>query len=144
MTRRSCGALLASALLATVLAACQKPATIPPDLFAKTAAGGWQRTQLRDLPASESPDPVPRNVIDRIVAASYEGPGKLEARVYALSASEVAFDVSQRWRPSADTVFFNHGPFFVVVKWQSADRQLLKEFVADLEKRLAATDRDRK
>lgn len=78
--------------------------------------------------------------VDRIVAASYEGPGKLDARVYAVSAPAVAFELAQRWRPSADTVFFDHGPFFVVIKWQSADRKLLKEFVADLEKRLAAAD----
>jgi len=128
------------AIFAAVLAACGKPATIPPDLFAKEAPGGWRLTQVRDLPPSESPDPVPRNSIDRLVSATYEGPGKLDARVYALSAPAIAFDLAQRWRPSADTVFFNRGPFFAVIKWQSADRQLLKEFVADLEKRLASAN----
>jgi len=132
--------ILGLAIVAAALVACNKPATIPPDLFAKDAAGGWHLTRLRDLSASESPDPVPRNSIDRLISASYEGPGKLEARVYALSAPAVALDLAQRWRPSADTVFFNRGPFFVVIKWQSADRQLLKEFVADLEKRLASAD----
>ena len=139
MTRRFWAG--AAAFLPGMFTACRKPAAIPPDLFANTAAGGWQLTSVRDLPASESRDPVPRGSIDRIVAASYQGPGKLEARVYALSAPEVAMDVARRWRPSADTVFFNRGPFFVVVKWQSADRQLLKEFIADLEKRLAAASR---
>jgi len=139
MTRRT-----AAISLAGLLAACQKPVTIPPDLFAREAAGGWKLTALRDLSPSETPDPVPRDAIDRIVAASYEGPGKLEARVYALGAPAVAFDLAQRWRPSADTVFFNRGPFFVVIKWQSADRQLLKDFVADLEKRLAAADGGKK
>ena len=140
MTRRRLAALSFAALTAAALGACRRPAAIPSDLFAAEAAGGWHRTSLRDVPASEAPDPVPRSSIDRIVAASYEGPGKIEARVYALSAREVALDLVQRWRPSADTVFFQHGPFFVVLKWQSADRQLLKQFIADLEKRLASTD----
>jgi hypothetical protein len=131
-------------IAAFAFAACRTPAAIPPDLFATTAAGGWHLTSKRDLSPSDSPDPVPRNSIDRLQAAEYDGPGKLEARVYALSAPEVALDLAQRWRPSADTVFFNRGPFFVVVKWQSADRQLLKEFVADLEKRLAAVDGGKK
>src|SRR5579872_4505771 len=99
MTRRSS----ATAILAAALTACRKPAAIPPDLFAETAAGGWRRTSLRDLPTSESPDPVPRSSIDRLVAAAYEGPGKLDARVYALSAPAIALDLAQRWRPSADT-----------------------------------------
>ena len=131
-------------LIAILLAACHKPVALPTDLFPKDAAGGWHLTAVRDLPASESPDPVPRDVIDRIVAASYEGPGKLDARVYALSASAVAFGLAQRWRPSADTVFFDKGPFFVVIRWQSADRKLLQEFVADLEKRLAAANGGKK
>ncbi len=139
MISKLSGALFAVSL-AACLAGCSKPATIPPDLFAKEAAGGWHLTELRDLPPSDSPDPVPRSSVDRLLTASYEGPGKLDARVYALSAPAVALDLAQRWHPSADTVFFNRGPFFVVVKWQSADRQLLREFVADLEKRLAAAD----
>ena len=47
-------------------------------------------------------------------------------------------DLAQRWRPSADTVFFYRGRYFVVVKWQQADRKALQEFVRELEKRLAA------
>jgi hypothetical protein len=121
--------------------ACRSQAELPPNLFAPTAAGGWRRTSLRDLPPSESPDPVPRTSVDRLVTASYDGPGKLDARVYALSSAGVALELMQRWRPSADTVFFDHGRLFVVIKWQSADRKLLQEFVAELEKRLADADR---
>src|ERR1035438_4701839 len=49
---------------------------------------------------------VPRTSVERLEVASYEGPGKLEARVYALTSPEVGVDLAQRWRPSADTVFF--------------------------------------
>jgi len=108
-----------------------------PDLFPEVAEGGWHRTSLRDLPAGEAPDPVPRTSIDRIRTAAYQGPGKLEARVYQLSSSAVGLDLVQRWRPSADTVFFNHGRYFVVVKWQEAERTALRAFLRQLETRLA-------
>lgn len=107
-----------------------------PELFPQVVAGVWRRTTLRDLPASESPDPIPRNSVDRIQTASYQGPGKLEARVYQLTSSAVGLDLAQRWHPSADTVFFNQGRYFVVVKWQEAERQALQAFVRELERRL--------
>ncbi|HKE22471.1 MAG TPA: hypothetical protein VKB88_08780 [Bryobacteraceae bacterium] len=124
------------AILAAAFAACQKPAALPPGLFPETAAGGWRRTAVRDLPVSESPDPVPRTSVDRLAVATYEGPGKLEARVYALSSPEVGLDLAQRWRPSADTVFFYRGRYFVVVKWEQAERKALEAFVRQLEESL--------
>jgi hypothetical protein len=123
-------------LLAFSLGACARVEPMP-DLFPELAAGQWHRTSLRDLPAGESPDPVPRTSIDRIQTATYQGPGKLEARVYQLSSAAVGLDVAQRWHPSADTVFFNQGRYFVVVKWQEAERQALQAFVRELEKLLA-------
>jgi hypothetical protein len=41
-------------------------------------------------------------------------------------------ELSQRWRPSADTVFFNRGNFFVVVKWQAAERGALETSIREL------------
>jgi hypothetical protein len=79
--------------------------------------------------------------VERLQVAAYEGPGKLEARVYELSSPGVGLALMQRWRPSADTVFFYQGRYFVVVKWQQADRKALEEFVRELQKRLAAKPR---
>jgi hypothetical protein len=124
------------ALLA-FLSACGRPTALPPDLFPTETPGGWHRVELRDLPISEAPDPIPRTSVAKIAAARYEGPGKIEARVYVLTSTEVGLDLAQRWRPSADTVFFNLGHYFVVVKWQEVNRQALQEFVRGLEKRLA-------
>jgi hypothetical protein len=134
----------AMACAAGIWSACQPRVELPPNLFPETAAGGWRRVSARELDVSESPDPVPRTSVERLVTASYDGPGKLEARVYALSSAGEGLELAQRWRPSADTVFFNRGRLFVVIKWQSADRKLLQGFVAELEKRLAATDGGRK
>ncbi|PWU02983.1 MAG: hypothetical protein C5B51_19755 [Terriglobia bacterium] len=107
-----------------------------PDLFPATMAGGWHRAALRNPSISEAPDPVPRTAVKRWQAANYEGSGKLEARAYELISPGVALDLVQRWRPSADTVFFYRGPYFVVVKWQEADRKSLEAFVRELEERL--------
>jgi hypothetical protein len=48
----------------------------------------------------------------------------------------VALELVQRWRPSADTLFFYRGRYFVVLKWQDADRKALNAFAAELENRL--------
>ncbi|MGO9011053.1 MAG: hypothetical protein ACLQPN_13205 [Bryobacteraceae bacterium] len=122
------------------LAGCQRPVAIPPNLFPASAAGGWQRVVAREVPVSEAPDPVPRNEIEWLEEGLYEGSGKVDARVYALSSATVGLELSQRWRPSADTVFFSRGYFFVVIKWQAAQRQALESFMRELQGRLGPPD----
>ena len=123
--------------LALALGGCGRNAPLPADFVPETVAHVWRRAAARNLPASEAPDPVPRTSVERLQVAAYEGPGKLEARVYELSSPAVGLGLAQRWRPSADTEFFYRGKYFVVVKWQQADRKALQEFVRELEKRLA-------
>ena len=125
----------AFAALLFALTACRENSA-PLRLLPDSMAGGWRRTSLRDVPVSEAPDPVPRTAVTRFETASYEGPGKLEARIYELGSPEVGANLAQRWRPSADTVFFTEGRFFAVVKWQQADRTALQSFVRDLEGRM--------
>lgn len=124
--------------LTAALAACAEKATLPPDLFPPTVNGVWIRTELHDLPVDDSPDPVPRNSVVQIREAAYKGAGDLQARVYLLDSADVGATLGTRWRPSADTVFFNHGPYFVVIKWQSPDRKALQGFVAELQRKLGA------
>lgn len=121
--------------IALALSACRNSPM--PDLLPETVAGVWRRVAVREMAPSESPDPVPRTAVRRLETAQYEGPGKLEARVYELSSSAVALDVAQRWHPSADTVIINQGQFLLVVKWQEADRQALRRFMEEMENRLA-------
>lgn len=123
--------------LAIALASCTRTPPPMPDIFTETA-GPYHRTAAADLQPVAAPDPVPQAVIERLRTATYEGPGKLEARAYQFTTSAVALDVVQRWRPSPDTIFFYHDRFFVVVTWHSADRKALQEFVSALEKKLNA------
>jgi hypothetical protein len=122
---------------ALALSGCGNRAMLPPNLFPETVATVWHRTQVRNIPIMESPDPVPRNEVVQLREAQYEGPGKLAARVYLLTSPGLGLDLVQRWRPSADTVFFYRDRFFVVIKWQNADRMALQRFVNELEKVLS-------
>jgi hypothetical protein len=107
-----------------------------PDVLRETVAGVWHRTSIRDASASDTADPIPRTAVRRVQVAEYEGPGKLEARLYDLQSSGVALDLVQRWRPSADTVFFYEKNYFVVLKWQQAERAALQAFVREVQGRL--------
>jgi hypothetical protein len=120
--------------LALAFAACRRQPPMPADLLPESMPGGWSRLSIGEMTGAR--DPVPANAVEQSQSAAYHGPGLLEARVYQLNSAAVGLDLAQRWRPSADTVFFNQGPYFVVVKWQSADRQALQEFVKALEARL--------
>jgi hypothetical protein len=122
-------------LLACVLAlaSCRRAAPMP-DVFS-AAVGAWQRISVSELPPGGA-------AIERILAASYQGPGKLDARVYQLASPALALDMAQRWKPAPDTVFFYKDRFFVWIQWQTADRQALREFVAALERKFPADARE--
>jgi len=121
------------AILLVVAAMCACRGKTPmPDAFAETIAG-WHRTGMRAV----LDDASPVKNADLTNKATYEGPGKLEARIYALSSPAAALDVTQRWTPSADTVFFYSDRFFVVVRWEAADRKALQAFVTELQKRIS-------
>src|SRR5581483_3739135 len=104
-------------LLMTAMASCGGRREPAADVFPETLAG-WRRVSMRGAPVAESPDPVPQTSVVRVTAASYAGAGKLEARAYELTRSEVGLDIAQRWRPSADTVFFWARRWFVVIRWE--------------------------
>jgi hypothetical protein len=128
--------ILAAILVVGAAAGCRSNSAPAPDLFPATVAGVWQRTAAREMPVSEAPDPVPRTSVERLLTASYAGPGKLEARAYELDSPAVGPDLERRWRPSSDTVYFSRGRWFVVVKWQQADRGALQAFLQEVERRI--------
>jgi hypothetical protein len=126
---------IAAALAVAALAGCARPAPMP-DAFPETL-GGWHRVgPVREI--RERTDEIPVRTMEATRAASYEGPGKLDARVYALATPAVALDVAQRWTPRPDTVFFYSNRFFVVVQWQTTEKKSLQAFLSALEKRFPA------
>ena len=125
-------------LLAMIaVAACDRKQASMPDLFPESVSA-WHRTSASELAAGIAPDGIDAGLVQKVRAASYEGPGKLEARAYQLTSPAAALDIVQRWHATADTVYFYQDRFLVVLKWQTADRKALQDFVAALDARLKA------
>ncbi len=127
MTRR---AVLASA---TLLAGCGRK-RVPRTNLLPEVVGDYKRTSLAD--ASGENEVIPRGSIERAQAAIYQGAGRLDVTLYELTSSAAALDAVQRWRPAANTVFFYRDEFFVVVRYQDADRKAVNIFVRDLDRHL--------
>jgi hypothetical protein len=108
--------------------ACSQHPRSPESLLPASIGGVWQRKSLR-------PSPPERGIL-RAFEAHYEGAGELTVDLYETKVSGTAFEMTQHWRESPNTVFFDKGRCFVVVKWQQADRQALTAFVRGLQKGL--------
>jgi hypothetical protein len=117
-------------LPALAWSACKTSPRDEGTLLPATIAGAWQRKSLR-------PIPPPQPSVVRAFEAAYEGPGKLTVDLYEAKVSGTAFEMTQHWRAEANTVFFDKGTYFAVVKWEQTDRQALTQFVRELQKSLA-------
>ena len=135
MRRRSVTFSLLSTLAAMFLSGCANKTTVMPDLFPETA-GAWHRTTISEPAAAGNPDHIEAGIVEKMRAATYEGPGKLEVRAYQVSTPAVALDIVQRWNAIPDTVLFNQDRVVVVLHWQNADRKALQDFVTILDGKL--------
>jgi hypothetical protein len=116
-------------LPALVLSACSQPARSAASLLPASVGGIWHRKSLRDITP-------PRPGIVRAFEAVYEGGGKVTVDLYETKVSGTAFEMTQHWRATADTVFFDKGRYFVLVKWEQADRPALTLFVRGIQQEL--------
>ncbi|HTT65974.1 MAG TPA: hypothetical protein VMG35_29190 [Bryobacteraceae bacterium] len=85
--------------------------------------------------------PPPQPNVARLLEAGYGGAGKVTVDLYETKASGTAFEMTQHWRAAPNTVFFDKGRYFVVVKWEQADRNALTAFVRALQKELGDLER---
>ena len=114
---------------ALVWSACSQPPRSVETRLPASVGGVWQRKSLRDIAP-------PKPTILRAFEASYEGAGKLTVELYEAKVSGTAFEMTQHWRAAPDTVVFDKGRCFVVMKWEQADRNALTAFVRALQKGL--------
>jgi hypothetical protein len=101
-----------------LLVACsnaKKPFVLP-----ETAPGGWRLTETKHEGAK--------------TAGVYEGAGTVRVEVEDMGAQAVAFEKAQRTRSQPDMVFFDKGSYFVIVRWEHADREALRQLVRALQK----------
>jgi len=121
-------------LVALALGACKTAPREAGSLLPATVAGAWRRSSLRAILP-------PQPKVTRAFEADYDGPGRVTVDLFEAVASGVAFEMTQHWREAADTVFFDKGEYFVVVKWRQTDRQALKAFIRELQRELAERSR---
>lgn len=116
-------------VLALAASACTPPPRGAESLLPSRVGEAWHRKSLRGIAP-------PRPGIVRAFEAAYEGAGQLTVDLYETKVSGTAFEMTQHWRSSPDTVFFDKGRYFVLVKWERADRNALTAFVRALQKHL--------
>ena len=97
--------------------------------------GAWHRTSLTRTPAVSPAGSRTalrhRTHSRRLLRRSRQ---TRRARLPADLPSRRAWTWCSAGRPAPDTVFFYADRFFVLIRWQTADRKALHEFVGALEK----------
>jgi len=91
----------------------------------------------QSYPAGSAPESIGKYGARAWWRASYHGPGAMTVELYELAAPAAGLDLVQRWRPVADTVVWYTPRYFVVVKWQSPDRNAVGAFIRALQKQFA-------
>jgi hypothetical protein len=114
---------------------------------------GWN---LRAFEASDAPADLPRSSARQCWKADYVRaetpapgrPGQLttgqgavsqgtaEVRICGYAAEGGAFDAMQRARAEAQTVKFQEGKYFVIVKWNGVSREEITALVRSIQKKL--------
>jgi len=115
-----------------LLGACKQGAA--PPVFPASVADGWRRKSSESFPAGSAPELVRKIGTRGWWRTVYEGPGSATVELYELTAPPGGLEMVQRWRPTADAVVWYTPRYFVVIKWQSADREAVGALIRSLEK----------
>lgn len=107
---------------------CGRPPRSPESLLPGNLAG-WTRQALSPVPPSQA-------VVVRAFVAAYQGGGKISVELYEAKSSASAFEMTQHWREAANSVAFDKGVYFAVVRWEQADRRALGAFLRALQQNL--------
>jgi len=126
MRRWSCLSIL------LLLGACKQGAA--PPVFPASVADAWRLKSSQSFAAGSAPELVRKIGTRGWWRTVYEGPGTATVELYELTATPGGLEMVQRWRPAADTVVWYTPRYFVVVKWQSADRAAVGALVRSIEK----------
>jgi hypothetical protein len=118
--------------VAAVLAACGSQAPAKPDI-PESVSPGWKLSSLAKSvrPAGLAPAGSPQ-----CWKAMYSGSGEVETWLCWYSVPGSAFEAVQRSRAEAQTVKFQEGPWFVLLKWNKASRADLTALTRALQKAL--------
>ncbi len=113
--------------LSILLFSCSTGTAGPPKLPG-SASFGWQLKGIRET------------VPGRQWRAEYGGPGTAEVDIYSVQSAAEALDRTQKWRPAAQTVTAFNDHYFLVIRWQGADRAAATALVGQIERSLPRSD----
>jgi hypothetical protein len=108
-----------------------------PLVLPQTLADVWTLQSSQAKPAATAPEMVQAIGTRGWTAASYQGPGKVDLAIYQLTSEPGGLEMVQKWRPQANTVVFYTDRYFVVVKYDAADRAPVTALITSLQKRLS-------
>lgn len=117
-------------LVTLVLAGCRSQPEAP--VF-PPALAGWKLKSMQDFPLEGAPEVVRRIGTRGCWRAIYEGAGSVKVEMYALAAPAAGLEMTQQWRPVADTVVWYTPHYFVVVGWQNADHAAVSALIRGLQ-----------
>lgn len=114
------------------LSACTR--SLPPPVFPPAVAGVWKLKSSQAMALASAPELVRKMGARRGWSAAYEGPGSVKFELYELKVPGVGLEIVQRWQPVADAVVWYTPHYFIVARWQSADRESVKLLIRSIQK----------
>ena len=122
-------------LLTIALVSC---ASAPrPLVLPQTLASVWTLQSSHEEPAATAPEIVRAIGTRGWTAATYQGPGTVNLAIYRLTSEPGGLEMVQKWRAQANTVVFYTDRYFVVVKYEAADRAPVTALITTLQKFLS-------
>ena len=119
-------------LAAFALMACGARPPEKPDVPASVSPG-WK---LSSLEKSARPSEVAAQGEPQCWKASYSGSGQVDTWICWYNVSSAAFDAVQRTRAEAQTVKFQEGQWFVLLKWNNTSRTDVTALIRAVQKAL--------
>ncbi len=122
-------------LLAAIATGACTPSKKAPATALPERVGAWTRSDHSRPPSGEAPAAIARFAVAAIEKATYSGPGgeTLHAEAYHVASEAAGLELEQTWRPEPNAVGFHVGTFFVIMRYDKADRSALNSFVRELQ-----------
>jgi hypothetical protein len=115
-----------------LLGACASERPSKPPIPASVSPG-WK---LASLEKAALPVGVPANGAPECWKANYSGAGAVNVWICWYRESGSAFDAVQRTVAQAQTVKFQEGQYFVLLRWNNTDKASLTALIRAIEKAL--------
>jgi hypothetical protein len=122
-----------------VLAGCTNHEGESPKV-PRSAPFGWQLKSVTATAKESVPEIVRQIGFRNSWRAEYVGPGVAHADLYRLNSEAAGLEMTQRWRPRANTVTLFERRYFIVVAWEQVDRAALTALITAIQKDLRSPD----